>query len=462
MAVSCIILAAGKGKRMKSNIPKVLHEVAGKPMIKRVLNLANVLDADPVVVVLGHNGEQVEQYLDTLDREIKVVWQEKLLGTGDAVKKALPAVLGFSEDVIVLNGDTPLLTKETVEHLVRKHLEFKPACTFLTAELENPHGYGRVIRDQDGFVIRIVEEADASEEEKKINEVNAGVYVFKVELLKEALESLDSNNNQNEYYLPKVIDYFVANGFRVDTVKALDPDEIRGINSRYELYLANKILYRKKAMELMESGVTIIDLENVYVEPDVQVGRDTVIYPNTYLRGKTLIGENCEVGPNVDVRDCRIGNQVRLFNSVLVDAEIGDGSVVGPFSYIRPGTKTGSRVKIGTFVEVKNSNIDEGSKVPHLTYLGDADVGRDVNIGAGTITCNYDGVQKHRTEVKDNAFIGSNTIFIAPVKVEKGAYTAAGSVIDKNVPEYSLAIARAKQINKEDWVKKKGLKKGED
>jgi len=459
MKLSSIVLAAGKGRRMNSSIPKVLHKVAGKPMIMHVLKIPFTLKAQPIVVVLGHNGNEVEEYLKSFGEEIKIAWQEKLLGTGDAVRQAMPLIDGRAENVLVLCGDTPLLTFETVNHMVEIHFERKPACTMLTAIMDDPAGYGRVIRDIDGYVERIVEEVDASKEEKKIKEVNAGVYIFNVDLLKEGLEVLDTGNNQGEYYLPKVIDYFVKKGYRVDAVKALDPDEIRGVNSRVELALANKIYFYRRAISLMESGVTIIDPNTTYIEDEVEVGRDTTIYPNTHIQGKSSIGSFCEIGPNAIIRDCVIGDRVEFLNSVAVETEIGTGSKIGPFAYLRPGTRIGREAKVGTFVELKKTKVGDFSKVPHLSYIGDAEIGRHVNIGAGTITCNYDGIEKHKTVIEDEAFIGSDSIIVAPVFIGKAAYTAAGSVITENVPEYSLGIGRARQVNKEGWVKKKGLKK---
>lgn len=459
MDLSSVILAAGKGKRMNSSVPKVLHKVAGKPMIEHVMNIPVGLKAKPIVVVVGHNGEEVESYLKSLNPEVEIAWQEELLGTGDAVKKALPKIIGKSDQVLVLCGDTPLLTLETIRHLVESHFERKPACTVLTADLDNPSGYGRIVRDSDGFVVKIVEDADATKEEKLIREVNAGVYVFDVSLLSEGLKSLDSKNNQNEYYLPEVINYFVKTGLRVDAVRAKDSDEIRGVNSRIELSYANKAFFLRKAAELMEAGVTIIDPATTYIEADVKIGKDTVVYPNTYIQGKSVIGSYCEIGPNVTIKDCEIADRVKLFNSVALESKIGEESTVGPFAYIRPGSSVGKKAKIGTFVEIKKTEVGDFSKVPHLSYLGDTFVGSGVNIGAGTITCNYDGVAKHKTVIEDDAFIGSDSILVAPVNVGRGAYTAAGSVITDDVPPYSLAIGRAKQINKDGWVKKRLVKK---
>lgn len=459
MSLASIIMAAGKGKRMNSSIPKVLHKVAGKPMIEHILNIPFQLNASPIVVVIGHNGEEVERFLATLQKKTEVVWQDKLLGTGDAVKRALPFVKNRSEHVLVLCGDTPLLTLQTVRHLVESHFERKPACTVLTAKIDNPAGYGRVVRDEDGFVVRVVEDVDATNEEKQIKEVNAGVYVFDINLLEEGLDNLSSSNNQKEYYLPEVISYFVKKGYRVDAVKAKNAEEIRGVNSRTELYLANKAFFIRKAYELMEAGVTIIDPQNTYIEADVLIGKDTIIYPNTYIQGFTVIGSNCEIGPNSFIRDCKIGDEVIFVGSYAVESEVSDQTRVGPFAYLRPGTKVGKHAKVGTFVELKNARVGDFSKVPHLSYIGDADIGQNVNIGAGTITCNYDGIKKHKTIIEDEAFVGSDTIMVAPLKVGKGAYTAAGSVLTEDVPPYSLGIARTRQENKEGWVKRKSLKK---
>lgn len=452
-------MAAGKGKRMNSSIPKVLHKVAGKSMLEHVIAIPERLGADPIVVVVGHNGEEIETYLANLSPDIEVVWQTELLGTGDAVKRALPKVRGKSQHVLVLCGDTPLLTYETLKHLVESHFERQPACTVLTATLEDPSGYGRVVRDSDGFVLRIVEDVDATSEEKSIKEVNAGVYVFDVELLEEGISSLSSKNNQNEYYLPETINYFVKKGYRVDAIKARDPDEIRGVNSKIELAFANRLFFLRKAYQLMSEGVTIIDPETTYIEAEVTVGRDTVINPNTHIQGRTIIGSRCEIGPNATIRDCEIGDEVTFFNSVAVESRIGTKTSVGPFAYIRPGTVIGNSSKVGTFVEIKKSVIGDSTKVPHLSYIGDTEIGSGVNVGAGCITCNYDGVEKHRTVIEDGVFLGSNTIMVAPVTIGKGAYTGAGSVITENVPPYSLAIARERQVNKERWVLKRFVKK---
>lgn len=452
-------MAAGKGKRMNSSIPKVLHRVAGKPMLEHVIEKPVKLGASPIVVVVGHNGEEIESYLAQLSSEIEVVWQTELLGTGDAVRRALPKVRGRSEHVLVLCGDTPLLTYDTLKHLVESHLERQPACTVLTATLDDPSGYGRVVRDTDGFVVRIVEDADATSEERSIKEVNAGVYVFNVEILEEGISSLSSKNNQNEYYLPETINYFVKKGYRVDAIKAKDPDEIRGVNSRIELAFANKLFFLRKAYQLMSEGVTILDPDTTYIEAEVKVGRDTVINPNTHIQGKTVIGGRCVIGPNATIRDCEIGDEVTFFNSVAFESRIGAKTAVGPFAYIRPGTVIGNSSRVGTFVEIKKSTVGDNTKIPHLSYVGDAEIGSGVNIGAGSITCNYDGVEKHKTIIEDNVFVGSDTIMVAPITIGKGAYTGAGSVITEDVPPFSLAIARERQVNKEGWVLKRFIKK---
>lgn len=458
MSLSAVVLAAGKGKRMKTAIPKVLHQVAGEPMIAHVLRAAGSVDADPVVVVVGHNGEQIEAHLNGNGHDVITAWQEKLLGTGDAVRSALPHIPAKSRYVLVLCGDAPLIRHSTLKHLIESHRERKPAITMLTAIVDDPSGYGRVIRDRDGFVQQIVEEVDATREQKKIKEINSGIYIFNQDILREGLENLQAMNNQNEYYLTDVIKYAVGKGLRVDAIKTDDPAEILGVNSRKELAVANHILYRRNAERLMENGVTVIDPSTTYIECFCEVGQDTVIYPGTFLRGKTVIGERCLIGPGCDIRDSIIGSEVEMSRCVVVESRIEDGVKVGPFAYLRPGTTVRSGAKVGTFVELKKTTVGKGSKVPHLSYMGDAEIGDGVNIGAGSITCNYDGFEKHRTIIEDDAFIGSDTMFVAPVRIGRGAFTGAGSVITDDVPEESLGIARARQVNKEKWAKKRRRK----
>lgn len=453
MSLTCIILAAGKGKRMNSDLPKACHSVGGLPMICHVLELARKVNITPIVVVLGHNGDEVEKVINKED--VKIVWQDKLLGTGDAVRQALPAIDGVADHVLIMAGDTPLLRASTIESMITTYYAEKPSMALLTCEVENPRGYGRVIRDSRGRLVSIVEEADSSDEQKKIKEVNAGVYLVKVAELIEGIEFLKKDNAQKEYYFPKIIDYLISKGKRVETIKVEDPEEIVGVNTRAELAMANKIFFRRKAQELMNQGVTIIDPETVYIEYNVRVGRDTVIYPNTYLKKDTVIGENCEIGPNCQISASVLGNGVCASNSVIEGSIVEDGVKIGPFAYLRPETVVRKDAKIGTFVEIKKTEVGERSKVPHLSYMGDAFIGKNVNVGAGSITCNYDGESKYETIIEDDAFIGSDTMFVAPVRIGKGAITGAGSVITDDLPKGSLGIARARQVTKRDWAKKK-------
>lgn len=457
MSIACIILAAGKGKRMNSDLPKACHNVGGLPMICHVLELAKRVNTSPIVIVLGHNGDEVEKMIS--GETVKIVWQDKLLGTGDAVKQALPAIKGVADHVLILAGDTPLLRASTVENMITRYFTVRPSAALLTCEVENPKGYGRIVRDSQGRLTGIVEEADTSEEQKRIKEINAGVYLVKSKDLAEGIKFLQNSNAQKEYYFPKIIDHFVSNGKKVETIMVEDPEETTGVNTRAELAMANKIFFKRKAQKLMNQGVTIIDPETVYIEYNVMVGKDSVIYPNTYLKKDTIIGENCEIGPNCQISTSTIGNDIIINNSVVEGSVIEDNAKIGPFAYLRPETAVRSNAKVGTFVEIKKTVVGEGSKVPHLSYMGDAIIGRKVNIGAGSITCNYDGESKYETTIEDEAFIGSDTMFIAPVKIGKRALTGAGSVITTDIPEESLGIARARQVNKKGWARKKKKKK---
>ncbi|NYE57396.1 bifunctional UDP-N-acetylglucosamine diphosphorylase/glucosamine-1-phosphate N-acetyltransferase GlmU [Carboxydothermus ferrireducens] len=443
-----IILAAGKGTRMKSDLPKVVHEVAEKPMVLRVYEALVGAGVKRVVAVVGYRKEKVEEILG--GRAVIAV-QEEQLGTGHAALVAMPYV--EDENVIIVPGDTPLLKASTLQALIKKHLETGAYATVLTCFLSNPYGYGRIVRDGYGKIIKIVEEKDATLEEKQIAEVNTGIYCFNTKILKEILPLLKAENAQKEYYLTDVIPLLLERGKVVETITIQDETEVYGVNDRVQLALLTKEVYRRKAEALMQEGVTIIDPETVYIGEEVVVGSDTVIYPNTYLEGKTIIGNGCRLGPNTRITDSVIGNNTEITFSVIIQARVGDEVNVGPFAYLRPGTEIANGVKIGDFVEIKKSFIGEGSKVPHLSYIGDAVVGKGVNIGAGTITCNYDGKNKWETVIEDGAFIGSNTNLVAPIKIGKNAVVGAGSTLTEDVPEKALAIARSRQVNKEDYVK---------
>ncbi len=446
-----LILAAGKGTRMKSKFPKVLHKVGGKPMLQYVIDAAKKAGSSREVVVIGSGSELVKEAISG----VEFVMQEKQLGTGHAVLSAKKNFEQSEGTVLILCGDTPLLTAETLKKLMTVHESSNCVATVLTAEMPNAKGYGRVIRESDGTFKKIVEEKDATEAEKKIREVNAGVYCFDVKKLFDVLAKVKNNNAQGEYYLPDTLTILKAEGETIGAFIADYADETLGINSRIQLAAAERIFRMKKNHALMDAGVTIVDPNTTFIDMDVTVGRDTIIKPNTYLEGNTTIGTECTIGPDVRFTNMKVGNNVTAQFSYCHEAEICDGVILGPYVHIRPGTTIGADVKIGNFVEVKNSNIGKGSKLPHLQYIGDTDMGKNVNVGCGTVTCNYDGKNKFRTNIGDKAFIGCNTNLVAPVNVGDGAYIGAGSTITKDVPKDNLAIARARQTNIEGWKDKR-------
>lgn len=443
-----IILAAGQGTRMKSKKPKVLQELLDKPMLEYVVDAAEAVGSDPIMVVIGFGGEQV---MEALGDRVEYVWQREQLGTGHAVMMAKEHLAGFDGDVLILYGDTPLLSVETLSALVKARQESGATAAVLIAKLDEPGSYGRIIRDAQGNVCGIVEAKDATAEQKLICEVNTGIYVFESGPLLKALERITPVNAQGEYYLTDVIKILVADGFKVTGMVTDGAEEIMGPNDRIQLAQTEAYLRQQINRRWMLEGVTIVDPESTYIGSEVTIGRDTTIYPGTFLNGKTVIGEDCVIGPYTRIVDSTIGNGTEIQFSQIMGATIGPDNQVGPYAYIRPGTVSEATVKFGDFVEVKNCRIASGSKVPHLTYLGDADVGANVNIGAGAITCNYDGVNKHRTIIKDNAFVGSNANLVAPVTVGAGATIAAGSTITKEVPDGALAVARSRQEVKVDW-----------
>ncbi|WP_456419900.1 bifunctional UDP-N-acetylglucosamine diphosphorylase/glucosamine-1-phosphate N-acetyltransferase GlmU [Thermovibrio sp.] len=460
MGFKAVILAAGKGTRFKSELPKVLHKVLGKPMLWYVIKAAKEAGAEDVIVVVGHKKELVEEFLKGEYPDVKTVYQEEQLGTGHAVMCGAELLKGYGGKVVVLNGDAPLIRAEDIRAIAQTPGDM----VVLTAETDEPTGYGRVVRDGDE-VLYIVEEKDATEEEKRIKEVNSGVYAFDCEKLLSTLSLLSNDNAQGEYYLPDLLKIFKEKGYKVVAVKSRDFDSLRGVNNRCELSVVEGILRDRIVRELQLSGVTVHQPQTVYIEPEVKVGRDTEIFGPVYLRGKTEIGEGCYVGPYCDIGDSKIGEGVKVESHCwLRGALLEDGSSVGPFAKLRPGTVLKRGARVGTFVETKNALLEEGAKANHLTYLGDCRVGRETNIGAGTITCNYDGFNKWFTDIGERVFVGSNTLFIAPVKVGDGAITAAGSVITSDVPENALAVARSKQVNypgKAEVIREKARKKKE-
>ena len=452
MKRSFLVLAAGKGKRMKTSIPKVLHKLCGKPILSYLIETLKELEGS-VGIVVGYRGEMIARLFGG---DVEIIWQREQKGTGDAVRVAYD----FWKDgdlLVVLPGDVPLVSSKTLRDLISHHGREGNAITFLSVVLDDPSGYGRVIRKEGGSVLKIVEDTDVSDEEKEVKEVNAGVYAFSVSFLLKFIAELGDENAQGEYYITDLIEIAVQEGFKVDALPVSDPLEVMGINDRKALAFLEKELIRRKIDKLMlEDGVTIKDPGSTYIHPDVNIGKDTVIYPMTFIEGKTSIGERCRIGPNVRIIDSDIEDDVLVReNVVMEECKISRGCEVGPFAYLRPGTVLDEGAYVGKFVEVKKSFIGKKSKVPHLSYIGDATIGERVNVGAGTITCNYDGVRKNPTYIEDDVFIGSDTMLVAPVKLGKGAMTGAGSVITKDVPPDSLAIARSRQVNIEGWARKK-------
>ncbi|BEU87963.1 bifunctional UDP-N-acetylglucosamine diphosphorylase/glucosamine-1-phosphate N-acetyltransferase GlmU [Selenomonas sp. TAMA-11512] len=453
--LTAVILAAGKGTRMKSSLPKVLHKVGGKSMLEHVLDAAEGAGAKRKVVVVGFGGDVVKE---ALGERAEFVTQAEQLGTGHAVRQTESLLKNEKGSIMVLCGDTPLLTTKLLENLAVAHEESGAAATVLTAIMPDAAGYGRVIRASDGTVEKIVEHKDATEAERKVREVNSGIYCFDAEALFSALSEVTADNAQGEYYLPDVLWILKDRGEKVRAVEADDYEETLGINSRVQLAGAEKILRQRKNIELMNAGVTIMDPGTTYVDAGVTVGRDTILYPGTWLEGNTTIGERSEIGPHTRFTNAKIGDDVIAVFSYGHDCEIDSGVTMGPYVHIRPNTHLKRDVHVGNFVEVKNSVIGAGSKLPHLSYIGDTDMGCGVNMGCGTITVNYDGREKHRTTVGDHAFVGCNTNLVAPVTVGEGAYIGAGSTITKDVEPESLAIARARQSAIPGWAKGKTKK----
>lgn len=460
-SIKVIILAAGKGTRMKSSIPKVLHKILGKALLERVINqVLDISKVSEIFVIVGHQSERVSDFINKTYTEFPVnpVLQEPQLGTGDAVFKAYDKLKDFKGTVLVLCGDTPLLTPGTLSRFIEFHKQSSASLTVMSAIIDNPRNYGRIVRGEAGNLERIVEEKDASVEEKLINEINAGVYCLEWEKVSPAFFELTTNNKQGEYYLTDIIDWSCKKGFNVQAYTVEDDTEIMGINSRADLAMAGYLLNRRKLDILLDNGVTIIDPENTWISPETNIGQDTVIYPGCYLEGRNTIGDNCVLGPNTFIGgEVIAGNNVKIYQSRVSKASISDNSSIGPFTHIRDGVEISSNVRIGNFVEVKNSIIDESTNVAHLSYVGDSILGKNVNIGAGTITANYDPLtkKKSKTILEDGVKIGSNSVLVAPVTISRNANVAAGSVITKDVAESSLAIARGKQKVIEGWVDKK-------
>ncbi len=445
-----IILAAGEGTRMKSDIPKTLHKVCGKEMIKYIIETSINSGLQKNIVVLGHGKEKVGHNI----KDMNVITVEQPLGegvpygTGYAVMSA-ENYIGDEDMVLILCADGPLIRKETLHEFMNYHLENNYAASIMTANISNPKGYGRIVRNEDSSIDKIVEEKDASEEIKNIQEINTGIFCFKGEFLKNSLKKITTDNSQNEYYLTDTIKVLNNEGFKIGGWLLNDADDIKAVNDRVQLSEVSKLMQKRINQKHMYAGVTIIDPDNTYIEDSVAIGRDTIIYPNTYLENGTIIGSHCTIGPNTRIINSVVNNNVTIESSKVVESLIDDGTNVGPFAYLRPGSNLGKNVKIGDFVEVKKSTIGDNSKSSHLAYIGDAEVGKNVNIGCGVVFVNYDGKNKHKTIVGDGAFVGSNSNLIAPVTVEEDGYVAAGSTITDDVKKGDLAIARARQVNKE-------------
>ncbi|MGY1693086.1 bifunctional UDP-N-acetylglucosamine diphosphorylase/glucosamine-1-phosphate N-acetyltransferase GlmU [Geodermatophilus sp. SYSU D01105] len=450
-----VVLAAGQGTRMKSATPKVLHTLCGRSMLGHVLAAAEPLSAGHTVVVVGAGREQVEEHLAAVAPDARPVFQAEQRGSGHAAAVALDAVPEVDGPVLIVNGDAPLLRPETVAALVDEHRAAGNVLTVLTAVVDEPTGLGRIVRDADGAVTAIVEERDATEEQRAIREINAGVYVGDAAALRRTLAGLGEDNDQGEQYLTDVLGLLVAEGARVGGAPAEDPVDVLGCNDRRELAARRRTLNDRLLDELMRSGVTVVDPATTWVDVTVTVEADAVLEPGVQLQGATTVATGAVVGPDTTLRDTAVGEGASVVRSHVLGAVVGPEATVGPFSYLRPGTRLAAGAKVGAFVETKNVTVGEDSKVPHLSYVGDATIGRGANIGAATVFVNYDGVAKHHTTVGDHVRIGSDTMLVAPVTVGDGAYTAAGSVITQDVPPGAMAVARGRQRNVGGWVQRR-------
>lgn len=446
-----VVLAAGQGTRMKSSLYKVLHPVAGKPMVGHVVEEAKKAHTTKVVTITGTGAEKVQEYLGN---QTEYALQEEQLGTAHAVLQARSLLEGKEGSTMVLCGDTPLLTGATLEAIFSQHEKEAVRATVLTAIVEDPTGYGRVIRDNTGQVIKIVEEKDASAEEKKVKEINTGTYCFDNAILFECLDQVDNNNAQGEYYLPDVIEALRRSGERVSAFALENEEDALGVNDRIALAEAERIMRARINRYHMQNGVSIIDPAATYIEADVKIGKDTIIEPGVVLKGQTVIGNECFIGAHSVISNSELKDSIKVLSSTITDSIVGNHSHVGPNSHLRPHSELKSHVHVGNFVEIKNAIIGEETKVGHLTYIGDATLGKDINVGCGTIFVNYDGKDKHQATVGDHSFIGCNSNLIAPVVVGAHSYIAAGSTITEHVPAGSLAIARSRQVNKEGYAKR--------
>ena len=450
-----VVLAAGQGTRMRSSVPKVLHTLGGRSLLGHVLAAASAVTTTATVVVVGAGREQVEEHLAEVAPGARTAVQAEQRGSGHAAAVALEELAGLEGPVLLLNGDVPLLRGQTLRALVAAHVRTGEAMTVLTAEVDDPTGLGRIVRDESGEVRAIVEERDATPRQRGIREINAGVYVVQAADLRSALARLSTDNDQGEQYVTDVLGLLVADGKRVAGVPADDADDVLGCNDRIELAARRRQLNDRVLAELMRSGVTVVDPQTTWVDVTASVAPDVVLHPGVQLHGRTTVATGAEVGPDSTLVDTSVGEGARVVRAHCTEAEIGPRVDVGPFAYLRPGTRLAAGAKVGTFVETKNARIGEGSKVPHLSYVGDATIGEETNIGAATVFVNYDGVAKHHTTIGSHARTGADNMFVAPVTVGDGAYTAAGSVIISDVPPGSMAVARAPQRNVAGWVRRR-------
>jgi bifunctional UDP-N-acetylglucosamine pyrophosphorylase/glucosamine-1-phosphate N-acetyltransferase len=460
-ALHVVILAAGKGTRMKSSVPKVVHRLAGLPLLEHVARTASALDAATTTIVVGHGADEVRAAV-TPRPDLAFVLQSPQLGTGHALLQAEPVLKGQQGTVLLLYGDVPLLRETTLVRLLEHHREHRAALTVLTARLSDPYGYGRIVRDEAGGLTRIVEERDASADERAIREINSGIYALELDGLFDALRGLATNNAQGEYYLTDLVSAWHRSGRRVEALCTDQPDELKGVNTRVDLAELGAVLLDRTRRAHMMAGVTLEDPASTYIETDVTIGEDTVLAPGVVLTGKTSIGSRCVIHSGTRITDSTVADDVTVLDHcVITDSSIAAGAAIGPLAHLRPGSQLGKGARVGNFVELKKTSLGEGSKANHLAYLGDATIGAHVNVGAGVITCNYDGTSKHPTVIEDGVFVGSDSQLVAPVTIGAGAYVAAGSTITHDVPAGALGVARSHQTNKDGWVAKRSARKKE-
>jgi bifunctional UDP-N-acetylglucosamine pyrophosphorylase / glucosamine-1-phosphate N-acetyltransferase len=455
--IGVILLAAGQGVRMKSRLPKVLHPLAGKPLFLHTLGTVLRLEPSPIAVIIGHGAEAVRRAYS--ESNVNWVIQEQQLGTGHAVLCAKESFRDFQGDVVILSGDVPLIREQTLKMMINIHRERKASLTLMTASLDVPTGYGRILRDARGKIAGVVEERDATGAQKRIQEVNAGVYVASPQFLFSALEKVTNHNQQNEYYLPDIVIIGLSHEKEIATVYVDNPREMKGINTREELAAMEKTFQERINRKWMDAGVTLKDPQTTYIEEDVSIGRDTVIGPNSHLRGRTVIGERCQIDGSAYITDAQIEDGVQLrFSVVLTSCRVASGAIIGPFAHLRPGTSLGRDVHIGNFVEAKEAVLGEGTKANHLSYLGDVTIGRETNIGAGTITCNYDGFNKYRTSIGDRVQVGSDSTLVAPISLGDDVYVATATTVRHDVPAGALVFNERREAVREGWTEQKRKK----